>query len=36
MTQVSDDKDGDVLDRVWLIKDDTFPAYNIDHLENKL
>ncbi|XP_076291196.1 acid phosphatase type 7 [Lasioglossum baleicum] len=36
LEQVSDDKDGAVLDQVWLIKDEIFPAYNIDHLANKL
>ncbi|XP_031850266.1 acid phosphatase type 7 [Nomia melanderi] len=36
LEQVSDDKDGAILDQVWIIKDDIFPAYNIDYLANKL
>lgn len=31
--QVSDDKEGAVLDHVWLIKDDILPAYNLNLLD---
>ena len=36
LEQVSDDKEGAVLDQVWLVKDDILPAYNLDYLANKI
>lgn len=36
LEQVSDDKEGAVLDHVWLTKDNALPSYNMDLLENKI
>ncbi|KAF3424050.1 hypothetical protein E2986_02161 [Frieseomelitta varia] len=36
LEQVSDDKEGAILDHVWLTKDNVLPSYNMDLLENKI
>ncbi|CAK9815267.1 Acid phosphatase type 7 [Anthophora plagiata] len=36
LEQVSDDEGGAVLDHVWLIKNGSLPAYNLDHLANEI